>query len=694
MIKFTSLLLHFALFATSSHPSPFHVRKKASTNSVVYFQHKSNSSHRRQQGNCPAGSFAEAPESSCEPCPAGTFAGRTGCLACPSGFYQDQPGRFTCIGCKTEIYDGEGSNAAIVVDSERHCLLAERDTPSLQPSTNPSTTTPSSISITSDEPSFIIENESVLPFTPPSQSPSFLIENENILPSITVSLSPTVAANDADDSTVVSISNSSMLVCTNNTFALHGQCSDCVLRNYSLFNLLAFVMMFILLMISFRAVSPSYIFLCMAYLQSMGMLSLVKNVEWPVLVINALQHIQYWAGLDWAAIVAPDCLWGTLTSRLVVTSLPVALATLPLGVSNVCLKRYETFITYYSTWSSLGLLLAIPSVLVTMGEAVLCDGDYFCASNDSWWPLLVPPLAIIFCVAHFIWLAMSISQERHLRDSILQSIYRYWWWPYEILVLRVIQVSCLFFYDGIHCLILFAGVDLCSVILHLALSPWTNPPPSHTNAILCFCLVAFSLMGTVLSSIGGEHYESDLTAFLGVIVLLLVSGSIIMGLMRACDRHVPAEVSVVRESYSMHDDPEEQSKRSNAFSTAEVEDNLSIGPGLVANFGTELPSSKGVNTFDTSNSFQEEHAKGVNPFDTSNSFQEEHARVSQDSMDDSMDRIAGSQAVNPFGSSSSVQEHEETIANAVPLPASAPPIGILYDQTFSLSDQSLLVHKY
>lgn len=440
------------------------------------------------------------------------------------------------------------------------------------------------------------------------------------------SQSPTADVYDANATSFSSFSNSSVLICTNNTLPLHGQCSACLSKHYALFNLLAFVMMLIMLIISFHTVSPPHIFNYIQHLQSIGMLCLIQNVKLPLLVMNTLQQVYYWSGFDWTAIVTPDCLWGTSTSRFIVTCLPISLASLLQVVRNAFLKRCDTFPTYYS----LGLLLFLPSVLVTVGEAVLCEGDYFCASAGSWWPRLVPPLSIFFCATHFISLILSIVQERHLTDSILHRIFRYWWWSYETILRRLIQVSFIFFYEGRQCLLLFTGLDLCSTIWHFIFSPWAKPLPScSVNTLLCFCQISLSAIAFI-----GEK-SSDLSIVLGIFVLLLTFGSIIAGLL------FMDSSDVANDSNSTALDDEEEQAPTKRISDVDGDDQ-SVTP----TFDAELPTAPA----------DKQQLEMAEPVDDPS------------------------------------QLEQEVVANAFHV--SAPPISVLYDQAFSHSDQTLLASNH
>jgi glycosyltransferase involved in cell wall biosynthesis len=299
----------------------------------------------------------------------------------------------------------------------------------------------------------------------------------------------------------------------------------------------------------------------MDYLQSMGMLSLIQNLEWPYLVQQSHKHFFIWAALDWAGILALPC-WGVSIHvvRLLSATLPLAIATLPLDISHIflflgCIRSYdavEAFIDRYNNWSILVLLLYLPSVLVTIGDAIHCEGDTFCLSTDSWLERFVPPMVLCIGFCHVVWLSLGVFRRRqhNVSKNFVLRTFSYWWWPYEVILRKTVTVMTLFLLQGTKCLFLVVAVDVASSLLHVVLRVYGNDARPRirrvVSGILFFSLLVFTFVAILYAELMNPrfHYQSYWATVFGIIALCLTLGSVSIGfLMYLCTKSKKEEKS-------------------------------------------------------------------------------------------------------------------------------------------------------
>ena len=89
---------------------------------------------------CADGTFSGKEQAeTCETCPPGSISGRgmASCVECPSGFYQDKPGRSACLGCLPG-YEGKGANSFVYMPENNTVLCDYVDSTDTTPTAAPS----------------------------------------------------------------------------------------------------------------------------------------------------------------------------------------------------------------------------------------------------------------------------------------------------------------------------------------------------------------------------------------------------------------------------------------------------------------------------------------------------------------------------------------------------------------------------
>ena len=338
-------------------------------------------------------------------------------------------------------------------------------------------------------------------------------------------------------------------VCTNTTVALHGDCVDCpVSTHWSL--VLAYILTILALALIFRFCCPAFLFCSLDFLQTIGLLSLVRNIAWVYPLNPVLRQLEYWAALDWLGLF--PCITSSIQgSRLVLISLPFLVATVPLDfcqlVANVtiCCKSYrcaqEWIHRFIYQWSILLLLLSLQSVAVTAAEAVLCqgvDGGVFCLHNGYWFDRAVPYVSLVMGAFHVGWLLIIIWRKRDVTVSIIQRVFRYWLWPLDFVFRKLVIVVIVFLWEGSKALHLIVAITIASGFVHLFLRPYQDghDPRRAIISLVTICFMAslafLSLIQALHDRQGNNSNEQDIVSIvLGCVALALMFGPFFLGML-------------------------------------------------------------------------------------------------------------------------------------------------------------------
>ena len=453
-------------------------------------------------------------------CPPGSF-GTLQCALCPPGFYQDTYSQDFCLECDATNYNGFGANDAVIIISNNNngssLPLCAYTTTTPAPSSPLPTTTPLLSPLdwrVWEEPTMAPSNNGIsnLPsFTPsvPSLTPSMSAPSltpstfESPVPSISPSISapsllsstfeapvPSISLSIDINATAVVVDDDDAICATNNTITLHGDCVDCPSDDdHHWFLLLAYGAAILILAWLFRFCScPLYLFLCLDYLQTMGLLSLVRTVEWPSPLVNTvLRNVHYWAAFDWLGIV-PCTSNNVQIGRFLLVAVPFHIATIPPDIAQLlssfgCFSydvAQEWIHRYTYQWAILVLLLTLQSVAVAVGETFLCQGGDVCwiDSSVSWRYSVIPVLTLFFGVMHLIWLCFNIWRKR---DVIHQ-------WPlFEFVIRKLAMVLVIFVWNGTTAMVVVVAIHVVS-----SLCLWShddNKVRRVVSFILMACLV-------------------------------------------------------------------------------------------------------------------------------------------------------------------------------------------------------------
>jgi len=399
------------------------------------------------------------------------------------------------------------------------------------------------------------------------------------------------AIDDISNSTLAEIDE--LQVCTDNnaTTVLHGDCVDCPSDGIYSF-VLVYAVLAVVLSVLFLA-TPAYLWTCLDYLQTMGLVSLIPNVEWPFLVRNVLRHVHYWTAFDWLGIfpciVASD---NIQAGRFILVALPFLIVTIPPDichlfsyVGTICFKKYgkaqDWIDGFTAQWGILILILTLQSMAVTVGEAVLCKGiiiiggEYddnrlFCAGGSSLSNKILSVITLCFGIAHVVCLILGLWCRRDASWSIVQRAFSgLWWWPYEFVIRKLAMVFVIFMCDGMVALILVVAIDGVSIVWYFAVSPYgdDNRPDNKcrqvVSSILLICLVLLPGIHVLLHASDSNQFssvQSYLALVLGGVVVAVAFSSIVLGQLWLLLCKCPVKVNAVEEDERDQDDEEDGNK--------------------------------------------------------------------------------------------------------------------------------------
>ena len=306
-------------------------------------------------------------------------------------------------------------------------------------------------------------------------------------------------------------------VCTNSTVSLHGECVDCpVSIHWSL--VLAYSLSILTLVLMFRFCCPAFLFCSLDFFQTIGLLALVRNVTWLYPLSPVLRQLEYWAALDWLGVF--PCITSSIQgNRLLLISLPFLVATVPLDfcqlVANItiCCKSYhvaqEWIHRFIYQWSILLLLLTLQSVAVTTAEAVLCqgvDGGVFCRHSANWFDRAVPYVSLVMGVFHVGWLLIIIWRKRDVTISMIQRVFRYWLWPLDFVVRRLVIVVIVMLWEGSKALHLIVAISVASGLCHLLLRPYGDDHrPGRAKSLVTICFLISLLFLSLIHALQDRH---------------------------------------------------------------------------------------------------------------------------------------------------------------------------------------------
>jgi hypothetical protein len=422
--------------------------------------------------------------------------------------------------------------------------------------------------------------QTVSPSVTSSLAPS---EAEELMPSASPSLLVTLLGNS--NSNVSLAGNEQSQVCAGNTTVmLHGDCVDCPSSGFYSF-VLVYVCLAVVLFIIFLF-APAYLWTCLDYLQTMGLLSLVRNVEWPFLVRHFLRHMHYWAAFDWLGIfpcIADD---NIQAGRFVLVALPFLIATVPpdliqlISYMGQCFNSYEKaqkWIDRYSAqFGTLLLLLTLQSVAVTVGEAsILCEGidaGMFCAGSN-WSDKLLAAVTFCFGIAHVLSLCFHLCRSRDESWSIVQRAFAsYWWWPVEFMVRKLVMVVLTFLWDGRAAVILLVTIEVGSTFWFGIFAPYgddkrpTSKSRRFVSAILMLCLVLLAVIHLLYDDADDamqlDTAQTYTATVLEYVVVATASTSSLVGLLLLLLFNRPVKVDAVEEGQAEYGPDEEASIKS------------------------------------------------------------------------------------------------------------------------------------
>jgi hypothetical protein len=351
-------------------------------------------------------------------------------------------------------------------------------------------------------------------------------------------------------------------VCANSTVALHGSCIECPSStHWSL--VLAYCLTFLALAMLFRLGCAAFLFCTLDFYQTIGLLSLVRNVTWLRPLSPVLRHLEYWAALDWLGVF--PCITTSMQgSRVVLIALPFLVATVPLDICQlvasmrICCKSYqgaqEWIHRFIYQWSILLLLLTLQSVAVTTAEAVLCqgvDGGVFCLKSENWFDRCLPFVSLLLGVFHLGWLIIIIWRKRDVTISVIQRIFRYWLWPFEFVIRKLVIVVIVFLWEGSKALHLIVAITVACGLIHLFLRPYGDDHyPGRTKSLVSICCMASLLFLSLIQVLQDRHEsasnEQDIVSMvLGCIVMALMFGPFFLGLLWYLTRRPLVKVNAV-----------------------------------------------------------------------------------------------------------------------------------------------------
>lgn len=300
--------------------------------------------------------------------------------------------------------------------------------------------------------------------------------------------------------------------------------------------------------------TPAYVWTCLDYLQTMGLLGIIRNVDFPFLVQDVLRQLHYWLAFDWLGIFPCVVVDNNIQAgRLVLVVLPFLCAIVPpdtllfLGYALGTSIARQVADVYSAHVGLLILLLTLQSVAVTVGESVLCQGVMsdgpFCVGSSSWIDKLLSVITLCFGIAHVISLSLHVWRTRAASSAPIQRTFSesWWLWPYEFVLRKLAIVTITFLLDGMPALLLVVCIEGSSIVWYTIAAPYGNDncPRSKcrpvVSTILMICLALLPVIHTLNEKdddstnrniIPVQTYTATL---LGYIVVTVAFTSIVLG---------------------------------------------------------------------------------------------------------------------------------------------------------------------